>query len=223
MKKLFIIIPIVILLLSGSCNLIWDVDTTENLSYISTKPVLTLIGDPIMELTVGEPYTEQGVDAVAADTVLEYSIIQGVVDDDTEGFYSIVYEAINGFDWRGYAYRAVLVHDGTPYTENLDIAGSYQFNYTLDNVTILKYDEVNGYWQVNNAWGQEGYSFPLIFADMGDSTYSIVPQEHHRFGRYSGTAVYYEEGTFIIKKKIDFSIHLESKESPDVFTWELVN
>ncbi len=231
MKKYFLILMSLVFILSfNSCELFVDMDTTGDISTVSSKPVLTLLGDPIMELTVGvDTYVEKGVEAFAADTVLDYTIVPGNdVNDKEEGFYAITYEAVNGFGWKSNEYRAVLMHDGTPFTEDLDIESKYKFNNVLDKVEVSKYTEVDGYWQITNASGQDGISLPLIFADLGDSTYAIVPGFHESLGRYYGTINYIESGSgFALKKKLKFTIITEPKgggdPGTDTFIWEQTN
>jgi len=187
-------------------------DTTANVSTVTYKPVLTLNGDQIMSLPVGGTYEEKGVDAVAGDSTLAYEIVSGEVDPNTPGFYIVTYKATNSYGWSTYAYRAVLVYEGEPYKR--DISGEYMFNNIIDHQNVTKYS-VPGYWQIGNAWGAEGVSFPVIFADTGDGVhFGIVPDEHEAKGRYSGTAVYSTS-----QWTLTFSIKLESLDEPNNFKW----
>lgn len=186
-NKITIFLSLIILISISSCQYYKDIDTTGNVSYVSTKPVITLLGDPIMSLQAGSNYVDAGVEAYATeDTVLNAEIVSGEVDANTVGFYVVTYKATNGFNWSSYAYRSVLVHDGTPYA--LDIAGSYRigFNFFAD---IQKYS-IDGYWEMTNVFAEEGVTLSIIFADMGDGVnYTLVPGEHETKGKYSGTAV----------------------------------
>lgn len=194
-----------------SCNLIIDKDTTSNISYTSIKPVMELLGEPIISMTVGGTYKEEGVSATAGDTVLDYTILEGEVNPGAIGYYVVVYEAVNGFGWSSKAYRAVLVHDGTPYGE--DITGNYKLSF-LFNTSISKH-QINGYWIIDNVFQEDGVTFPVIFADKGDGTYGIVPGEHPTKGFYTGTAV--KNGTQMV-----FTLKMVSPDGTKTtknFTW----
>ena len=188
-----------------------DKDTTGNVSKISYKPVMTLKGDPIISMKVGSTYTEEGVDAYAGDTLLSYEIVSGEVDPNTAGFYVVTYKATNGFGWSSYAYRAVLVHDGTPYEG--DISGNYKKGFFY-NTTIQKYS-VDGYYKIDNVWQQQGVTIPVIFADMGDGiNFGIVPGECD-LGFYSGTAT-------LNGAVLTFHIHLATTDGQSLdyeFDW----
>lgn len=195
-------ITIFIILLTGySCNIIIDKDTTDEISSVSIKPVVELIGSPIMSLPVGSTYTEEGLNALVGDSIVDYQIISGNVNPNAEGFYVVTYKAENQFGWATYAYRSVLVYSGSPY--NTDIAGNYikGFNFSED---ISKYS-VDGYWQITNVLQEEGAVLPIIFADRGNNLYGIVPGNHPTKGKYSGSAVK-------SSNKITFYIHFTSPE-----------
>lgn len=195
-----------------SCNLIIDKDTTAEISKVSRKPVIELLGDPILSLPVGSTYEDAGVNAYEGDSPISYQIVSGKVNPNQAGFYVVTYKAVNTYGWESFAYRAVLVYSGSAY--GTDISGTYYkgFNFLEE---ISKY-QVNGYWQISNVWQEEGVSFPLIFADKGDGTYGIVPGDHPTKGRYEGYAV--QNGT----DKIHFFLKITSPDGdityPDL-TW----
>lgn len=182
MKKitLFIFISAIFL---NSCSLFFNEDTTDNVSYISSKPVVELLGEAIISMQKGETYVEEGISAFAADTVLDYEIVSGEVDPNSIGFYIVTYKAQNGFGWSTLAYRAVLVHDGDPYQQP-EIEGNYKKGFFFD-ASITKYSKL-GYWSMSNVWWEEGVEFPIIFAERKDSSLAVVPGEHLTKGRYTG-------------------------------------
>ncbi|MBN2662234.1 MAG: DUF5011 domain-containing protein [Bacteroidales bacterium] len=186
-NKITIFLSLIILISLSSCQFYTDIDTTGDVSYVSTKPVITLLGEPIMSLQVGDNYVDAGVEAFATeDTILNAEIVSGIVDANTEGFYVVTYKATNGFNWSTYAYRSVLVHDGTPYT--LDIAGTYRIGFQFYS-DVQKYS-IDGYWEMTNVFAEEGVTLSIVFADMGDGVnYTLVPGEHITKGQYYGTAV----------------------------------
>lgn len=190
MKKRIIIFLSAIILFATGCELFVDIDTTDNVSYVSTKPVITLLGDPIISFEVGGNYVEEGVEAYAEDTLLDYEIVSGEVDPNTEGYYVVTYRAVNGFGWESFAYRAVLVHDGTPYEG--DISGIYKPNLASPNSMEVSKHSVNGYYDVEAFWfeASEFVDFPIIIADKGDGVhFGIVPSESEDKGRVFGEVV----------------------------------
>lgn len=185
MKNKILIALFAILIISQSCNVIFDKDVTEEISSVSIKPTVELIGEPIMSLVVGGTYSESGVNAFSGDEPLDYSIVSGNVDSNSEGFYVVTYKAENKYGWATFAYRSVLVYAGSPYSE--DITGHYKSGFLFDS-DISKYT-ISGYWQMTNVWIEEGVTFPIIFADKGNGQYGIVPGEFETKGRYTGSAL----------------------------------
>jgi len=185
MKKRYIVIITIIGFFSIiSCNVIIDKDTTAEISEVSIKPTVTLLGEPIMSLIVGGTYVEEGIEAYVGDSIVPYTIVSGNVNPNQEGFYKIKYKAENQYGWITNAYRAVLVYSGSAY--GTDITGHYTSGL-LGNADISKYS-VDGYWEMTNVWVEEGVEFPIIFADRGNGTYGIVPSEHPTKGSISGNA-----------------------------------
>ena len=123
-----IIVGIVVLFILQACNLVYDKDTTSEISSVSVKPEIILLGEPIMSLKLGETYNDEGVKAVAGENEVIVEIESGKVDQNTLGFYVVTYKAANEFGWNSYAYRAVLVHDGSPY-ETEEIGGNYKIGF----------------------------------------------------------------------------------------------
>ncbi|MEA2043717.1 MAG: DUF5011 domain-containing protein [Bacteroidota bacterium] len=191
-KNILKYLAIVIFALSfGACDLVIDEDTTENISIVSVKPVITVLGEQIISMEVGGSYTDAGADADAGDNDFDLEIVSGNVDPSTAGFYLVTYKAENEYNWVSYAYRSVLVHDGTPYYE--DISGGYKAgNQTSEGYQfesqVAEAEGLNGYWTITNVWLEEGVTAPIYFADNDDGTYSVVPYEHERKGIIFGTA-----------------------------------
>jgi len=191
--RLLILIFIGIIFLQ-SCQLkelFVDVNTTDSISSVSVKPYILLIGEPIISLQVGDSYNELGVQASEVKeggTDLQYTIEKGAVDPATIGFYTVEYKAVNTFGWASYSYRSVLVHDGTPYGEEIgydDYAKGFEFKAVVAKSTI------NGYWTITGNLVQEknAEKFTMYFADKGDKTYEVVNGVHPTKGRYWGNAI----------------------------------
>ena len=229
MKKYFFIVLIILLpflFVLNSCNLMWDKDTTDSLSLISTKPVITVLGDPIISLEQGKPYTDAGTEVSAGNNEFTEEIESGEVDPNTLGYYVVTYKAVNQYDWTSYAYRAVLVHDGTPYGD--DISGVYKVGnydpYTQGfefETEIIEYNsEIKGYWQIENVWIQKGINITIVFADKSDGTYGVVPVEDGTKGRIFGTAETFIEND---DEFIEFHLEVHSKSGEIFykdFKWE---
>lgn len=184
-NKILIIIAFISILSFQACDLVIDKDTTDGLSYVSTKPVVTVLGEPIISLPVGGTYVDAGVEAYAGDTLLDAQIVEGEVNSGVKGFYVVTYQAVNGFGWESFGYRAVLVYDGNPYGQ--DIAGNYKRNELVN--TVIRKNNIYGYWEIDNIFTEEGVQVPVVFADKGDNTYGIVPGFDPVKGYYSGTGV----------------------------------
>ena len=194
MNKKIILLILLLPLFLGSCSLFIDKDTTAHISKVTYKPEIKILGDPIMSLKVGSTYTEAGVEVYVADSTLEYTIVKegednyavgtGAPDPNQLGFYVVTYKAVNGYGWANYAYRAVLVHDGTPYEG--DISGNYRYGFN-NKTTISKYS-VDGYYQMDNVYKFSDTPLPIIFADTGDGiNFEIVPGYDETYGYYSGS------------------------------------
>jgi len=186
----------------SSCELIVDKHTTAEISAISVKPTVVLLGEPIISLLQGSAYSDAGVGAEAGSNNVSVDIVSGEVNANTEGLYVVTYRAENEYGWASYAYRTVLVHDGTPY-ENELIGGNYKIGFKY-NETITEHS-VFGFWQMSSVVDNANVKFPVVFAEATDGTLVIVPGVDTSFGRYSGT------GEFVISgstKKIKFKLNI---------------
>ncbi len=205
--------------------MVLDSDTTDGLSFVSIKPFIQVVGEPIISLAKGGTYNEQGVlasEVALGENDLEYIIVEGAVDVNTPGFYVVKYEAVNEYGWANSAYRAVLVSDGSPY--GTDISGNYKYgfiqpdgNYKFET-SISKYPNIQGYWLIDNVYQEGDIVFPVVFADMGNGTYNVVPAEHAEKGAYIGTAER-------VGANMVFKIWFVSKsgvvdDEPKEFTWQ---
>lgn len=196
LSKIFIVILFVLSLFS-SCEMIIDKDTTEDVSTLSVKPIITVLGDPIISLEEGQSYTDAGIEVYAGENDFTHEIASGEVNPNQLGFYVVTYRAVNEYDWESFAYRSVLVHDGSPY-KNEELAGTYKPNALSGEVVPLSVTEKhpingeeNGFWKIDNAWDGPGVNFPIIFCESPLSdTLNVVPQVHPEKGRYFGYGFY---------------------------------
>jgi len=187
----------------SSCEMIIDNDTTGGISAVSTKPTVVLLGEPIMSIQQGETYTDAGVGAEAGDNAVNVEIISGEVNPNEIGFYVVTYRAENEYGWQTYAYRSVLVHDGTPYN-NETIEGRYKVGFSFKE-TVEKHS-VFGYWSMSNFMPKTGAEFPILFAEQPDGTLTVVPDEHPTYGRYTGYGKFESN-------KLTFTLNISPRDS----------
>ncbi len=191
MKRIYLFIISVFILFLGGCSLFFDKDTTMDVSEVSVKPYVVLVGDYINSIPKGGNYVEQGVlasEVKEGDNDLTYEIVEGEVDTSVPGFYVVTYKATNKYGWSTYAYRAVLVYEGNP-DEYTDISGSYRQGTegsTEVHWEVERYPDAKGFWMMENVYSI-GNPISAIVADLGNATdYMIVPDFSPTFGRYEG-------------------------------------
>lgn len=168
MKKITVIMALTALLIQG-CKKVENQYPSE-VKEISA-PTITLNGDPVVILNVGEAYTDQGgtyYDSLYGDN--------GVVSTDQEintseeGFFVVRYSAKNKYGFEGSAIRLVAV---TSVSDNLDVSGDYARVSNGYPVTVTKVGR--GVFQTDNAGGN-GFTDPVYFMFTGDST-MIMPTQ----------------------------------------------
>ena len=192
-----------------------------DISQVSVKPYIVLVGDYINSIPLNGNYTEQGVlasEVKEGDNDLDYEIVEGEVNTDVAGFYVVTYKATNSYGWSSYAYRAVLVYDGNP-DDYIDISGTYrQGQEDIDDEygDVTKDTEHKGYWIFENIY-TNAQPIPAIVADLGNGeNYMVVPGESEIHGcKYEGD---------IIKVGIALETHviLESigEPSTNMYFWD---
>ncbi len=213
MKKLFL--AIIGILFIASCNVLWDVDTTDHVSMVSCKPDIKLLGDPMISFPVGSTYTEEGVEAFACDTPLTYTIVSGQVNPKEAGLYQVVYKATNGFGWSSYAYRTVLVYNGDPYIT--DIGGDYRIGF-LYHSTITKHS-VKGFWQMSQAIDDPNKDYPVVLVEDPNNVghFIVVPGVWEDLGRYKGSAEYIPSPTH---PQLKLTITFIDQALTKTYTWK---
>ena len=98
------------------------------------SPVITLVGESTISLTVGDTYAEQG--ATVTDNVDSdlNAVITGEVDTSTAGSYTITYTATDTAGNQGTATRTVIVSEPSADTQApvITLVGSATINLALD-------------------------------------------------------------------------------------------
>lgn len=119
MKKLkLIILSLGFLVFLASCEK--DVQDTSKITYF---PIIELQGDAIMNLTVGDAYSEPGAKAFEGTKEIELKTT-GSVNTSEPGVYIITYEAVNVDGFSSLQHRWIGV--STQEAKNDDLTGKYQ-------------------------------------------------------------------------------------------------
>lgn len=137
-----------------------------------SAPTITLIGDPVVILNVGDPYTDQGAtyyDSLYGDNGTISSTTE--ISTDEEGFYVVVYTATNRYEFEGSGTRLVAV---TAVSDALDISGSYFHAQRGGTSEVTKIGR--GVFQTDNISGGTSLLEPAYFMFTGDSSMIMPPQ-----------------------------------------------
>ena len=120
MKKINYIIGILLLVvLCISCD-----KDSENISFQTDYPVLTMTGDALIVINKGDDYSEPGIVAMIGEEETEVVTV-GSVDANIPNIYKIDYSAVNADGFSAFATRYVIVMDpGT--TAGNDFTGTYE-------------------------------------------------------------------------------------------------
>ncbi|MFN8322509.1 MAG: DUF5011 domain-containing protein [Chitinophagales bacterium] len=168
MKKITFILATLVLLVS-SCKK--SEDQFPSKTKVVSSPTITLNGDPVVILNVGDSYTEQGATYYDSTYGDNGSISSStVVSTNQEGFFVITYNAVNQYGFTSSAVRLVAV---TSADDALDVSGDYARVSNGYPVTVTKVGR--GVFQTGNAGGN-GFEDPVYFMFTGDST-MIMPEQ----------------------------------------------
>ena len=120
MKKINYIIGILLLVvLSISCD-----KDSEDISFRTDYPVLTMTGDALIVINKGDAYAEPGIIAMIGEEETEVATV-GSVDPNTPNIYKIDYSAVNADGFSASATRYIIVMDPATTAGN-DFTGSYE-------------------------------------------------------------------------------------------------
>jgi hypothetical protein len=144
MKKFIKISSWLLVLFVISC----DSDETDNISFVTTYPVITIEGDQIYTTAIGQPYTDPGASAMVGEDPVDLNVA-GEVDTSTPGVYPILYTATNQDGFSRVASRQVVVYD--PDTDEVDLSGNYLRAATGVTVTVTKIGPST--YHINDAGG----------------------------------------------------------------------
>jgi hypothetical protein len=110
-------------------------DETDNVSFVTTYPVITVEGPLLIIVPLGSSYTDAGAAAHVGseETTVNTS---GAVNVNEPGVYPITYRANNTDGFFRTARREVVVYD--PATDAIDLSGEYEEGVTGAIVTVTK-------------------------------------------------------------------------------------
>jgi hypothetical protein len=180
MKKVFLFLFTAALF--SSCS----EDTSSDVSRVTNYPLITLLGDDVVYVHKGDPFTDPGVIVTEGGVEIPYTTtVTGqfrggsTLDTDVEDIYTITYAATNQDGFMGSATRTVIVADTGDLVTN--IAGLYRSTVTrngtltaqytdLEYVLIWKNDDgtyqmsdgIGGYYSIGRAYGNAYNATPMV-------------------------------------------------------------
>jgi hypothetical protein len=101
-------------------------DDTENVSTVTTYPIVTLKGDEFVSIPVGGTFNDPGVNATIGGAAVEPVKGGDAIDPSKPGVYIVTYTATNpeGFSTIAKRYVGVIAPDAAA----LDLSGNYKRN-----------------------------------------------------------------------------------------------
>ncbi|WP_461641730.1 immunoglobulin-like domain-containing protein [Labilibaculum euxinus] len=182
MKRL-LYIPIFLLFITlfSAC----DDKETEGISRVTFFPILTMSGDEIIVLNVGDTYTEAGVTATTGENEIDVTI-DGNVNATVPGIYQINYVAFNEDGFSATALRQVIVQDLASIA-GTDFTGTYKrtFYGTPKNGGFSEWvaGDVAGLYKVNDVGGVDGagYEYDLTVYQVAADKF-VMPVQPNEIG-----------------------------------------
>jgi len=185
-----------LLLITGGIFTSCEDTSTENVSRVTTYPIVTINGDKTLVLTQGDSFTDEGAVALAGAEELEITS-DGTVDTATPGVYKVNYNASNADGFTASQTRTVIVLSSAPSAFNLE--GTFLRSGNENHVLRIS-DRV---YTSDNAGGIAPPTTPLevTFYNIDDEHLYIPPQTTN------GIDVESEDGTLVSNNR---------------FTWVLI-
>lgn len=182
MKKKYAILLLSIVAFLSSCKKdpIISNDKRVGISRITYYADITVAGDQVISIPVGENFIDPGVKATAGGQDVPVKTT-GTVDNSKAGLYILYYSATNADGYTSSASRIIVVTPGTE-TAGVDISGSYSavpVGTTPGPATITKV--ASGVYYTSNCWGNSGAVIPAYFICLDGSTI-LVPNQSSPYG-----------------------------------------
>jgi hypothetical protein len=146
---------------------------TVGRSKITNFPILTLLGDEVIVLEKGTPFTDPGVTAKEGTNDLTPAV-SGEVDINTPGVYTITYSAVNKDGFSATTTRTVVVYETDDTAASHDLSGNYA---RTTNGSVAEWTKLApGVYSVFNPGGAPGTNLTVIV--FNPSGYTIfIPEQ----------------------------------------------
>lgn len=144
-----------------------------------SHPTVTVLGDPVVILNVGDTYTDQGAtyyDSLYGDNGTISTSTQ--VNTSEEGFFIVTYSATNQYGFEGSGTRLVAV---TEASDLLDVSGNYLRTATGGEAVVSKVgrgvfysDNVGGLAAINGVYFMFTADSTMIIPDQFLANYGVL-------------------------------------------------
>lgn len=187
-------------------------DTTSGVSRVTNYPQFTLLGDDVIYIQKGQPFTDPGVTVTEEGVEIPYTIsISGsyrggtTLDTNVVDIYNVVYSAVNQDGFSGSIARTVIVYEDSDLTTS--ITGLYKSTVVRNGVSGAQYtnmeyvlvwknadgtyemsDGIGGYYNLGRGYGVAYAARPVIITANNIATNSYAPIPSFPVGAFGGTA-----------------------------------
>lgn len=184
-----------------------ETDETDNVSKVTTYPIVTLKGDEFVSIPVGGTFSDQGVNATIGGAAVDPAVGGDAVDASTPGVYIITYTATNpeGFSTVAKRYVGVIAPDAA----SKDLSGDYKRNAGALGVShVVKVG--TGLYTTDNIGGvAAGGPATTVHFYHTDGTNLVVPEQTNEAGEtYSAE---------------DASYKFAAGAAPAQYSWIVIN
>lgn len=145
-------------------------DETDNVSFVTTYPVISIEGPQIYTVPVGTSFADPGVEARVGTEPVAVST-SGEVDTSEPGVYALTYQATNTDGFSRTASRQVVVYD--PATNVIDLSGQYRRAATGAIATVTKIGPST--YTINDAAGFGAEPFLNVTFVHTQGTELVIP------------------------------------------------
>lgn len=194
MKKLFITLFFI-----GGLLVSCENEDTEGVSKVTNYPTITINGESLEVLFLGDTYTEKGAISMAGSEILA-TTTSGQVNTNAIGVYKITYSAKNSDGFSASKKRTIIVMSKSP--SAIDLSGTFFRSGNANNVTRIS-DRV---YKCDNATGYnvDADKITLTFYNLDDTKVYAPYQENTS---KSGISAESNVGTIISNDKWNWVIY----------------
>ena len=182
MKTLIYITNFLVLLLLVACGGGGDSSSSNsNTNTDTTAPLITIIGDAVIDLEFGSTYTELGASAVDETDGIVIVTISGAVITNSIGTYTITYSAADLSGNISSASRVVNINDNIPPSLSLNGPALIELNYgeTYNEMGVNAIDNADGSLSVTTSGAVQtntlgSYEITYSATDQSGNTAFII-------------------------------------------------